>query len=132
LDTLLNTGKKHLDFLIRLCNWLPRTGIENFKTEKLQDNIYRISLTVINRGYLPSTTQIGKINKWCPKIRLALNLNENQRLAGGRILQFIDHLAGSGGSQEFSWVVLGKSGETVKLTVGSPMTGIIHKDVELR
>jgi len=87
---------------------------------------------VVNPGFLPTNTQIGIQNKWCPKIKLALILTDKQQLVSGRVLQFIDHLDGSGGNQKMSWMVMGKKGDTVNLSIGSPMTGTIIKDVKLQ
>jgi hypothetical protein len=131
-DSLTAIAQKFRNFLGKLSSLLPRIDVENLKVENLHNNVYRISLAAINRGYLPTTTQIGVENKWCPKIKLAIQLSDGQKLAGGRILQFIDHLTGSGGSEEISWVVLGKPGETVKIAIGSPMTGTILKSVKLQ
>jgi hypothetical protein len=53
-------------------------------------------------------------------------------MVSGRVHQFIDRLEGSGGNKEFSWVVIGNKGETVNLTLGSPMTGVVVKDIRLQ
>jgi len=99
--------------------------------ENLHDNVYRLTLNVINQGYLPTNTQIGIRNKWCPKIKLAIDLTNGQKLVSGRVLQFIDILDGSGGSKEISWMVVGKKDDTFKINIGSPMTGSLQKNVKL-
>jgi hypothetical protein len=131
-DSLVSISKKFHPFLIKLSSWLPRVDVQNLKVEHLHNNVYRITLTVINQGYLPSNTRIGIHNKWCPKIKLAVKLDSNQKLVSGKVLQFIDSLDGSGGSKEISWMVMGKKGDAVKISIGSPMTGTIMKNVKLQ
>ena len=131
-DSLSSISKKYYPFLFRLGTWLPHIDVQNLKVENLHDNVYRVTLNVVNPGFLPTNTQIGIQNKWCPKIKLALILTDKQQLVSGRVLQFIDHLDGSGGNQKMSWMVMGKKGDTVNLSIGSPMTGTIIKDVKLQ
>jgi hypothetical protein len=131
-DSLEVISKKYYPFLFKLSSSLPNIDVKNLKVEDLHNNVYRITLHVVNDGYLPTNPQIGVPNKWCPKIKLAVNLSQNQKIVSGRVLQFIDRLEGSGGSKEISWMVMGKKGETVKITIGSPMAGTVVKEVELR
>jgi hypothetical protein len=131
-DSLSSISNKYYPFLFRLGTWLPQIDIQNLKVENLHDNVYRLTLNVVNLGFLPTNTQIGIQNKWCPKIKLALNLTDKQQLVSGRILQFIDYLDGSGGNQEMSWMVIGKKGDIVELSIGSPMAGTILKNVKLQ
>jgi len=131
-DSLKALSNKYYPFLFKLSSSLPKIDIKNLKVEDVHNNVYRITLNAVNEGYLPTNPQMGVPNKWCPKIKLALDLSENQKVVSGRVLQFIDQLAGSGGSEEISWMVMGKKGETVKITVGSPMAGTVVQEVELR
>ena len=129
-DSLLSISENFYPFLFKLGSWLPQIDVQNLKTEHLHDNVYRVTLNVTNIGFLPTNTQIGIKNKWCPKIKIALTLTENQKLVSGRILQFIDILDGSGGSKEVSWMVMGKKGDLLKIQIGSPMTGSLQKNVK--
>lgn len=130
-DSLSSISKKYYPFLFGLSTWISRIDVQNLKIDNLHDNVYRITLNVVNLGYLATNTHIGIQNKWCPKIKLALNLTESQQLVSGKVLQFIDQLDGSGGSKEMSWMVMGKKGDTVNLSIGSPMTGTVQKNVKL-
>jgi hypothetical protein len=131
-DSLAGIADKYNLFFYQLANWLPRVDVQNLKVEHLHDNVYRISLAVVNQGYLPTNTNLGTRNKWSPKIKVAVELSKNQELAGGKVLQFLDILNGSGGSKEYSWTVVGRKGDSVKISVGSPTSGIISKIVKLQ
>jgi hypothetical protein len=131
-DSIKSLSKTYYPFLVELSSWLPRINIDNLQVEDLHNSVYRITLNVINQGYLPTNTQIGIPNKWCPKIKLAVNLSENQQIVSGRVIQFIDRLDGSGGKEEISWMIIGRKGETVQITVGSPMTGTVVEKIKLQ
>jgi hypothetical protein len=131
-DSLAGISDKYNLFFYQLAGWLPRVDVQNLKVEHLHDNVYRISLVVINQGYLPTNTNLGTRNKWSPKIKVAVELSKNQELAGGKVLQFLDILNGSGGSKEYSWMVVGRKDDSVKLSIGSPMTGVIIKTFKLQ
>lgn len=131
-DSLLSIAQKYYPFLLQLSAFLPRIDVQNLKVEHLHDNVYRVTLNVVNQGYLPTNTRIGIRNKWCPKIKLALELADNQKLVSGRVLQFIEILDGSGGSKEVSWMVMGRRGDILKINIGSPMTGSLQKNVKLQ
>ncbi len=130
-DSLVVMGRNFQTFMIKLSSWLPRTDINVLKVKHLHDNVYRLSVVVQNQGYLSTNPQIGVPNKWCPKVKVSLELKNNQTLASGKVLNFIDILQGSGGSKEFNWLILGRKGETVKISAGSPMTGVIIKSIDL-
>ena len=130
-DSLSVIADKFRPFLYQIAAWLPRIELNNQKVEHLNDNVYRLSLVISNKGYLPTNPKIGIANQWCPKVKVALDLSEKQTLASGKILQFADMISGSGGSKEFNWLIIGKRGETVNLTAGSPMTGIVKTTFKL-
>jgi len=131
-DSLSTISHNFQAFVTKLGFWLPQIDINRLKVEHLHDNVYRVSMIVQNEGYLPTNPHIGILNKWCPKVKVSLELKNNQELASGRVLNFIDILPGSGGSKEFNWLILGRSGESIKLSAGSPMTGEIVKTITLK
>ena len=131
-DSLEALSEVYYPFLLKLSSSLPKIEVTNVKVEDLHNNVYRLTLKVINQGYLPSIAQIGASNKWCPKIKLHLDLSENQKIVSGKVTQFIERLEGSGGTKEISWMVMGRKGEAVKISIGSPMTGVVVNNVKLQ
>jgi len=131
-DSLDGIFQTYQPFLIKLAEWLPRISIEELKTERLNENVYRLTFNVLNKGYLSSNPQAAAANQWAPKVRVSVSLNEDQKLAAGKSLNFINCLPGSGGNKRFSWVIISKPGQTVRIEAGSPMTGTIRKSVTLQ
>ena len=131
-DSLDGIFQTYQPFLVKLAEWLPRISIEELKTERLNENVYRLTFNVLNKGYLSSNPQAAAANQWAPKVRVSLSLNEDQKLAAGKSLNFINCLSGSGGNKMFNWVIISKPGQTVRIEAGSPMTGTIRKSVTLQ
>jgi len=131
-DSLASVSHNFQTFMAKMSAWLPQIEISNIRVKHLHDNVYRLTLSVRNKGYLATNPQVGVSNKWCPKVKVVLELTKKQTLVSGRSLNFTDILPGSGGTQEFNWLVLGKSGESVKVSAGSPMTGEIMNTITLK
>lgn len=131
-DSLVINSHNFEKFMAKMSSWLPRIEISDLKIKQLDDSVYRISLIVRNKGYFATNPQAGISNKWCPKVKVSLDLKKNQTLASGKVLNFIDILPGSGGSQEFNWLIVGQAGDTVKISAGSPMTGETIKKITLK
>jgi len=132
VDSLEGIYQTYQPFLIKLADWLPRISIDELKTERLNESVYRLTFSVVNKGYLPSNPQAASANQWAPKVRVTVSLKEGQKLAGGKNLNFVNCLPGSGGNRLFSWVIIGQPGQTVRIEAGSPMTGTIKKSVTLQ
>ncbi|MEO6584034.1 MAG: M14 family metallopeptidase [Ferruginibacter sp.] len=119
---------RHTAFIQKLAALQPRVAIENITTEKLGNNIFRITATVMNTGALPSHTKIGERSYWVKKINVALSPAKNQVVISGKKLQLLNTLEGFG-TKELTWLVKG-SGTTV-LEAGSPTTGTKRVEIKL-
>jgi len=131
-DSLQLLTSKFKRLFLKIAEMRSRLELQDLKLEQLHDNTYRLSVVISNSGYLPSNPEIAVNNKWCPKVRVALSLDQKQELAAGQKILLVDQLQGSGTRREFSWVILGEKNSTVKLEAGSPLTGFITKSIQLR
>jgi hypothetical protein len=61
-----------------------------------------------------------------------LKTGNGQTIVGGRGMQQVGAIAGSGRSTELSWVVTGSAGSTVTLTADSPVAGSASTTITLR
>ena len=119
---------RHTDFLTKLAAMQPRLAIENVKTEKLGNNLTRITATVMNAGALPSHSKIGERSYWVKKINVKLNTTGNQSVLSGKKLQLLNS-AEALSAKELTWLVRGNGKLT--LEAGSPTTGISKIDINL-
>jgi hypothetical protein len=120
---------KHVQFLGSYIESMPRLTFESVKVEKLDEKIYRVTGKVVNSGLLATHTELGDKTKWVRKIRHRILLNKNQQLLINKNRSFHSSLQ-PGESFTFSWLVQGE-GKLV-LEAGSPMTGIITKNIDLK
>jgi hypothetical protein len=131
-DSLKNRAEGYGGFLHHLAASLPGVKIERVEVEHLHDRVYRLRAYVTNDGYLATNTQLGVRSQWNPKVKVELKLTEKQRLVSGRVITLIGSLAGSGGSKELSWLVVGEKGSEITISAGSPMAGKEEKTIRLR
>jgi hypothetical protein len=118
--------KRHTTFLTRLAALQPEVDIANVQTEKLGNNITRITATIMNKGALASHSKLGERSYWVKRLNVRLNTDNNQQVLSGKKNQVLNSLEGYS-SEKLTWLVRG----TGKITIdaGSPTTGT--KQVEL-
>ena len=128
-DSLSAVADRHIAFLLHLGMSLPRLDIAEVDVDALDDRLYRITLVLANRGYLPGNTRVGARLPWAPGVAVSIALDRDQRLVSGRMIHIVDILEDSA---KISWIVSTPRGRPVTLTAGSPMTGYVERTVELR
>jgi len=129
LDSILAGQNRFITYLAGL---LPSVGFRNVRVETVGDQVFRITAQVYNNSYLPTLAAIGERARWPRKIRLELRPDQNQTIAGGRAVELIGAIPGSGGSIERSWVLVGAPGSRVTLRAMSPVAGEAVEAVTLR
>lgn len=120
--------KKHTEFIVRLAEAQPEIDIADIKVEKLGGGISRVTVSVMNKGLLPSHSKLGERSYWIKRINVNLGLAASQTLVSGKKVQVLNALDGLS-SREISWLVKG-SGK-VSIEAGSPTTGRKKTDINL-
>lgn len=129
LDSL---AARHGSFVRKLVESLPSVVVKEVAVSEVGPRVYRIRATVANEGFLPSNAAIGVRSRLPQRVRVELALGRDQQLSGGRRMQYVNALRGSGGNATFEWVVVGAPNSTVTLTVGSPHAGLSTQTFTLR
>jgi Zinc carboxypeptidase len=129
LDSVLAGQNRFITYLAGI---LPSVRFHNVRVEAAGDQVYRISAQLFNDGYLPTLAAIGERARWPRRIRLELRADQNQTVSGGRAVELIGAIPGSGGSIERSWVVVGPPGSRMTLRAVSPVAGEAVETVTLR
>lgn len=117
-------------FVTYLARQLPAISLSNSKVEKVSDNLYRISVDVVNNGYLPTNSGMGVRTRWIRNVRVSIDVGKGNSLSSGRAKLTLEPIQGSGGYKTLSWLVVGK-GE-VKITAESPTAGKAELRVSLK
>ncbi|MDP3468063.1 MAG: M14 family metallopeptidase [Daejeonella sp.] len=120
--------KKHSDFILALSKYTPYIDITNIKKEKLGNDLTRVTVSLINKGILPTQTKVGERSYWVKKLSVKIITESNQTLISGRKNQTIDAIQGQG-YQSLSWLIKGSGKMTIN--AGSPTSGTKNVEIPL-
>lgn len=123
---------KQSRFIQELAGLLPAITLRGVTVTALGSGAWRITAQVANEGYLPTLSAIGGRARWPRQIRVDLKTSAGQALVGGRAVELLGAIQGSGRSTELSWVVTGRAGSTLTLSAESPVAGAATTTITLR
>jgi hypothetical protein len=126
-------AERHWRFLRRLVELLPELAIEEVKTEPLGDGVWRVTAVVVNRGYLPTVSRMGRLTNDPLLLQAAIDLPPGAGLVTGYPRVEIPTLAGNGGKAEPKWLVRTAPGKEAVLTLRAwcSSVGSVSKSVKL-
>lgn len=128
LDSVTGAQSK---FIRELAAMLPSISLSEPRVERVSDGVYRVTLQVVNNGYLPTLSAIGARARWTRRIRLELDL-DGQSVASGRRVQLLGAIPGSGGAHEVSWLIVGRAGSRFTVSAESPVAGSASATITLQ
>lgn len=129
-ESLNAFSKPYADFITYLAQQLPSVTLANHKVEKVGENVFRVSVDVVNNGYLPTNSAMGVKTRWVRNVRVTVDAGKGNIITSGKAKQNIDPIKGSGGYKTMSWLIVGKG--DVKVTAESPTTGKAELKIELK
>jgi hypothetical protein len=131
-DSMNTFAQPYIKFLTYLAGQLPTISLNNAKVEKVNDNVFRLTIDVVNNGYFPTNSSLGVRVRWPRNVYLTLGLANNQSLASGKAKQPLSPIKGNGNYQTMSWLIVGRAGSTVSVTAESPIAGKATETITLR
>lgn len=126
---LNDAADKHLKFLTAFVRQMPEIDVVNLRTESLSGGLTRVTAQVINRGLLPTGSEIGDRVRFVPKMKVELRTGNGQTVVSGRKRILRSPMA-AGESMEVTFLVSGTGRAT--LEAGNAMTGLKSIDMTLR
>lgn len=126
LDEAVN---KHKLFLTDLVSAMPKIETTQPLIEKLEGDVFRITLKVANKGLLPTYTEIGDKIRFISRMKTEIKLNTNQSMLSGR-KYFLRNALQPDESEEYSWLIAGKG--KVVITTGCATTGVKEISIDLK
>lgn len=114
------SAKVHAGFVVQLLERMAKLVFETPKITALGNDIFRVELSVMNVGDMPTYPEIADRIRFVSRFKTVCDLQSNQQFLSGKRLQLYSSLAG-GGSQTFSWLIKGKG--TIKIQAGCPTSG---------
>jgi zinc carboxypeptidase len=131
LDALAD---KHIQFLTMIPTWLPELAIVDRKAEALGGGVQRISLTIVNRGLLPTMPEMGQVNGEFFPLQVELSLPKDAVLLQGHARSQLPRIEGSGGKAERTWLVRfpGEVPAKIDVKVFAPAVGSATAEIALK
>jgi hypothetical protein len=119
----------HVAFLSDIIKKMPTHNIVDPKVEKLNDNLYRVSVTITNKGGMPSYSAINDKLRFTSRIKTELKLTSGQSRVSGKKISLENGLQPNE-SRTHTWLVTGKGSVTVES--GCNTTGISKISLDLK
>ncbi|GAB3248556.1 M14 family metallopeptidase [Larkinella harenae] len=126
---LNDVAEKHLKFLTVFARRMPVIDVVNVRTESLSGGLTRVTAQVVNRGLLPTGSEIGDRVRFVPKMKIELRTGNDQTVVSGRKRILRSPMA-AGESMEVTFLVSGTGRAT--LEAGNAMTGTKSIDITLK
>ncbi len=106
--------------LTTLCSELaskqPRVALRNVSARAIAPGVLELQCEVVNEGWLPTASAMGRINKQQPPILVRLSTPKDHLLSGQRVT-LIEGLGGAGDRKHFRWIVRTPAREQTTLEV---------------
>ena len=111
-ECLEETCRNIHDFTFAHAAALPRVSASVHETQHVSDGVWRVSVAVVNSGYLPTNITRRAVDLGVAKgVSATLALPEGAEIVAGAEKQELGHLAGYGGRRKAEWLVqLGEAG----------------------
>ena len=121
-------SESHTNFILEVAKLQPNITLENIVTEKVDNNLTRVTLSVHNNGILPTHTQMGERSRWLRRVKVELKTSNSQEILSGRNIQLINNIEGDS-SKEITWLIKGKG--SVSVSAGAAHTGVSNATINL-
>jgi hypothetical protein len=121
-------AKEHTDFIVKFSDLNPGLALVNEKIEKLDNNVYRVTIDLKNTSTLPTHSELGNRAGWLKRIRVETGIGSGQKFLTGRGLTLVNSIAGDG-QERMVWLIQGRGNVTIK--AGAPHTGFVTKTLNL-
>jgi hypothetical protein len=127
-------ASKHAAFLGKLATLMPQLRLEQPKVEPLGGGVFRVTAKVLNTGYLPTMSAMGKLSRWPNILQMKLSLPEGAKLITSSVRVAVEPLAGNGGGKAHSWLVNLADAKETKAAVRAWSAGVgsDEKAIELK
>ena len=120
---LAELGPRHAEFALYLSSLFPRVEIAETEVVAHGGGVFRIKAEIENSGFLPTATAHGVRSRSVKPTMVQLDIPPENLLSGSAKTSFFQALAGSGTRQKYEWIIAGKEGQKVRLSVVSQKGG---------
>ncbi len=115
-------------FLGELATRQPKVSLRNVTSRMTAPGIYEVEAEIVNDGWLPTVTEMGRTNHQPVPIIVRLSTPKDRILSGQRV-NIVDGLAGAGGRKSFRWLIQTPSSEPIILEATWKPSGIYRASI---
>jgi hypothetical protein len=130
-DAIDSIALKQVEFVLELAGRFPDVSLTEPEITRLASGLYEVKAALVNDGYLPTGTAMAVKNRRARPWVVRLDIPDEQVVTGQRVNK-IWAVPGSGGREQFRWIVRGADGSRLKITVYSEKFGQFEKAVNLQ
>jgi hypothetical protein len=131
-EVLAELGEKHGRFASALAEMLPRVRFLDTEVTAHGGGVFTVRAEIENDGYFPSALRHGVASRSVHPVTVQIQVPQEDVLTGADKTVTFESLPGSGGREKLSWVVRGRPGDTVKITLRAQKGGRDEATVVLR
>lgn len=122
--------RNNMNFTFVHINALPELKLQRVKTEKVGEDVYRITAAVVNAGYLPSSgSDLAARNKFAKPVEAELTTCQGEVVSPKAKFE-VGHLPGRS-EKKVEWLVKAPAGTKVTITASAQRAGKAVLEVEL-
>ncbi len=126
-DQVNDIAEEHTEFVLAVGGMAPKLEFHNVKTEKLGNGLTRVTADLFNNAALPTHSEMGEKSRWLRKIRVDINKDAKDLMAGDKI-KLVDSL-GAYEKTTLTWIIRGTGNLEIK--AGAAHTGFATLNVKL-
>ena len=115
-------------FLSELAKRQPNISLCKLTSKLTAPGIYEIEAEIVNDGWLPTVTEMGRINHKPFPIIVRISSPKDRILSGQR-MTIVDGLTGAGGRKSFRWLVESSSSEQLILEANWKPSGTYRASI---
>jgi hypothetical protein len=123
--------KRNVDFMLMQARSTPLLAITDVEQTYLENDIYRLTVTVSNQGFQPTELAIRVLNKRAVPTRASISAANNVSILDENTEKDLGQISGNG-ETEVTWLVKGARGSSVKLSAYHPKGGRTDLTVKLK
>lgn len=128
-DSLKSVSANSFKLLYKLFKDLPDIDVDSPLVEKLENGVNRVTLTINNKGKMPTHTNVGRRVKGLKSFLIKAALANGQKIVSGKKVTFIETPIPGGGKATRTFLIVGKG--KVEFNIGSPSGGFKNVSVQL-
>jgi hypothetical protein len=128
-DSLKSVADNSFKLLYKLFKDLPDIDVDTPLVEKLDNGVNRVTITISNKGKMPTHTNVGRRVKGLQSFLVKAKPANGQKIASGKKVTFIEEPIPGGGKTTRTFLIVGKG--KVEFNIGSPSGGYKNVSVQL-